>query len=179
MKQLLLNLFNQSADIFFKDEAENILNDVAERNLCGRLAIIMSPKLAENGIGEYFADVEYNRKQNGQIKTIIDDDFKVITIQCDLIIHSRGNIQQDNLIAIEMKKSTRPESEKVDDRNRLRAMTKDIKDDVYSADGGITHPEHVCGYILGVYMILNLKQKTWVLEYYQKGNQVDEKIIRF
>lgn len=179
MEQLLTNLFDESADIFLKDEVENILNNVAERNLCGRLAIIMSPKLIENGILGYFADPEYNRKQGGQVKTILDDDLKVITIQCDLIIHSRGNIKQDNLIAIEMKKSTRPESEKVGDRKRLRAMTKALDDDIYSADGGITHPEHVCGYLLGVYMILNIVQRTCSLEYYQNGNLFDEKIIKF
>lgn len=179
MEELLINLFDECSDIFLEDEVENIMDDVAERNLCGRLAIHMTNKLAEYNVTGYYADPEYNRKQGGQVKTILDDEMNVITIQCDLIIHSRGrNIEQDNLIAIEMKKSTRPESEKVDDRKRLRAMTKDRDDDIYSYDGK-THPEHVCGYLLGVYMILNLAQRTCVFEYYQHGNKISDRIQKF
>lgn len=179
MKELLLQLFDECSDIFLEDEIENILDDVAERNLCGRLAIHMSPKLTEYELKGYYADPEYNRKQGGKVKTILDDEMNVITIQCDLIIHSRGKIMgQDNLIAIEMKKSTRPEAEKIEDRKRLRAMTKDPDDDLYSYDGE-THPEHVCGYILGVYMILNLAQRTCVFEYYQHGEKVYEKTQNF
>lgn len=38
--------------------------------------------------------------------TTINGEMKEITIQCDLIVHSRGtNKQRDNLIAVEMKKS--------------------------------------------------------------------------
>lgn len=179
MEELLTDLFDECADFFLEDEVENIMDDVAERNLCGRLAIHITPKLAEYNILGYYADPEYNRKQGGQVKTILDDEMNVITIQCDLIIHSRGrSVEQDNLIAIEMKKSTRPESEKVDDRKRLRAMTKDRNDDIYSYDG-TTHPEHVCGYLLGVYIILNIAQRTCVFEYYQHGNKVNERTQRF
>lgn len=45
-------------------------------------------------------DVEYNRNA-GHIKSIINEEIKVIHITCDLIIHSRGeNEQQDNLLAL-------------------------------------------------------------------------------
>jgi hypothetical protein len=179
MENTLYKITNESTDIFFEEEVENILNDVAERNLCGRLAIYVTNKLKEYKISGYYADPEYNRKQGGQVKTIMDGDSKVIPIQCDLIIHSRGNnISHDNLVAIEMKKSTRPEEEKVADRNRLRAMTKRTFNDTWSADG-ITHPEHVCGYILGVYMILNISRRTCVFEYYRAGNKFKEETKEF
>ncbi len=179
MDKLLTQIFDESANIFFGSEVQNILNDVAERNLCGRLAIYITSKLKEHEIIGYYADPEYNRKQGGQIKTILDHEMNVITIQCDLIVHSRGRIiEQDNLIAIEMKKSIRPEAEKEADRKRLRAMTKGSYDDVWSNDGK-THPEHVCGYIVGVYMILNIAQRTCLLEYYQNGNLVNERIQTF
>lgn len=62
----------------------------------------------DHGLIGYFADAEYNRKQNGQIKTIIDENMEEVKVQCDLILHSRGkNVERDNLIAIEMKKSNR------------------------------------------------------------------------
>lgn len=72
----------------------------------------------------YHVDVEYNRNKNGRIKTccpLDDDRIPVpVTINCDLIVHSRGEIaRQDNLIAIEMKKSSRTKKEKDSDRRRL------------------------------------------------------------
>lgn len=175
MDKLLDRIFKESCDIFLVDDVENILNDVAERNLCGCLVIHLTDKLRENNILGYHADTEYNRKRNGEIKTILDDDMHVITIQCDLIVHSRGkNINQDNLIAIEMKKSNRPDSEKESDRKRLRALTKDSYDNIWSADG-ITFPEHVCGYILGIYMELDRFSRTCIFETYQKGKKVGER----
>lgn len=167
-------IFNESNDLFLVREIDNILNDVNERNLCGRLAIYLNDKLKEYDIKGYFVDQEYNRKQNGQIKTILDDEFNVITINCDIIIHSRGqNIQKDNLIAIEMKKYNRPELEKDNDRKRLRALTKDRYDDIWSNDG-ITLPEHVCGYSLGFYIELNIKTRICLIEQYIKGKKSSE-----
>ena len=94
--------------------------------------------------------MEYNRN-NGKIKTIKNSKEEIITINCDLIIHSRGEIiEQDNLLALEMKKSTAPKEEKLKDKERLMALTKDTFDDVWPFDGK-TLPEHVCRYILGIY----------------------------
>ena len=121
LKELTIRSFNQ----FMESELENILAGVNERNLCGRLAIHMSELLPEYGLENYFVDPEYNRKQDGRIKTILDENFVVVTINCDLILHSRGrSVEGDNLIAIEMKKSNRPQEEKDNDRKRLRALTK-------------------------------------------------------
>lgn len=55
----------------------------------------------------YFVDIEYNRNK-GSIKTIkkttLGPNGQIIPINCDLILHSRGNrLEQDNLIALEMK----------------------------------------------------------------------------
>ena len=70
-------------------------------------------------------------------------------------MHSRGNhIEQDNLIAIEMKKSNASEEEKQKDKDRLKALTKDSFDDVWSFDG-TTLPEHVCRYLIGIYYEIN------------------------
>jgi hypothetical protein len=173
MDEIVEQIFQEAKDIFFVEECDNILSDIAERNLCGRMSIYLTCKLKEYNITGYFADTEYNRKQGGQVKTILDDELNIVTIQSDLIVHSRGKfIEQDNLLAIEMKKSTRPEAEKIADRNRLRAMTKTSYDDVWSADGQ-THPEHVCGYILGVYIILNIAARKYTLEFYRHGEQVN------
>jgi hypothetical protein len=145
------------------------LSGVSERNLCGGLAIVFSQKLLPHGFGKYHADLEYNRKQNGEIKTILDDKHTVVTINCDLIVHSRGeSISHDNLIAIEMKKSNRSAAEKDSDRFRLRALTKGSYDGVWS-NNGRAHPEHVCGYKVGLYLEVNRRARRCLLEYYHRG----------
>lgn len=178
-RKLLALIFEESIDVFLKQERQNILYDVAERNLCSRLSLYITEKLTEYKVVGYYADTEYNRKQGGQVKTILDDEMNVISIQSDLIVHSRGEIlAQDNLIAIEMKKASRPELEKISDRKRLRLMTKDSYNDVWSFDGK-THPEHVCGYLLGIYIILDIAQSCCQFEYYQKGKLIYDRIQSF
>jgi len=168
----LLDLFHEGKEKLFQKEIENILAGVNERNLCGRLSTYFEILLEKYGLVEYYSDPEYNRKQNGEIKTILDQEMNVVKINCDVIIHSRGkNIGNDNLIAIEMKKSNRPEEKKNSDRIRLRALTKESFDDVWSNDGK-TFPEHVCGYELGIYMELDIENRLCLFETYEKGNKV-------
>lgn len=179
MKALLHRIFELSTDIFFVDELDNILNDVNERNLCGRLAIYIENITKKNNIEGYYADTEYNRKQNGQVKTILDDEMNVVNINCDIILHRRGKtVARDNLIAIEMKKSNRPEDDKLSDKKRLRALTKDSFDDIWSFDG-VTHPDHVCGYVLGFYMEINIKARNCLIECFQKGTKTHDWIRNF
>ena len=159
---------------FFDEEAENIASDVSERNLCGRLALIASDLLPQFGLEAYCADVEYNRKQGGQSKTIVDRDYGIISVTCDLIIHSRGRIvAQDNVLAFELKKSYRSQESKDSDRRRLVALTKSVYDDVWSADG-ITLPEHVCGYELGVYLEVDPSTRAYILEHYRNGERIEQ-----
>jgi hypothetical protein len=104
---------------------------------------------------------------------------EAIPINCDIIIHSRGEIiYQDNLIALEMKKSVNRESEKNKDKNRLIALTKDKFDDVWSFDG-TSFPEHVCRYGLGVYYEINAAARKVYLEYYMKGKLAYTKTLAF
>ena len=165
-------LFDEAFTTFLAEEAKNILSGVNERALCGRLAIYIEKIKNKYEYTSYYVDTEYNRKQEGQVKTILNEKPEVIQINCDLIVHTRGNsISHDNLIAIEMKKSHRPQIEKDSDRNRLRAMTKSSYDDVWSNDG-ITHPEHVCGYVLGIYIEVNIKTRHYIIEEYRSGSRV-------
>lgn len=155
---------------FFTKEIANILNDVAERNLCSRLAIHFQKYIDEFNLTDYYADAEYNRKQEGQIKTILSERMEVIAITCDLIIHSRGGFPgKDNLIALEMAKINKTDEDLNDDRIRLRALTKTSFDDIWSADDGVTHPEHVCGYVKGLYLIIDHRKRQAILEHYANG----------
>lgn len=127
---------------------------------------------------KYYVDIEYNRNQ-GRVKTIISDQFEAVTVNCDLIVHSRGEIiQQDNLLALEMKKANRPATEKNKDRNRLIALTKSSYDGVWSNDG-IALPEHVCGYILGIYYEINIRKNTIQIEYYCNGELFKKYDLKF
>ena len=175
--QLLKTLFDKANYAFLRNEAELIDSEVAERTLCGAFKTHFE-KLASNaGIKGYYVDVEYNRN-NGQIKTILDENMEIISIQCDLILHSRGhNVKQDNLVALEMKKSYRDEESKNSDRMRLRALTKSsYNNDIWSYDG-TSLPKRVCRYILGVYYEVDVGNRFVLLEYYKGGEMVGKKKI--
>lgn len=146
---------------------------VSERTLCGALMIELHEVLKSTKYYDYFVDVEYNRNVGGKLKTLKKTiqglDEEIVTINCDLIVHSRGeNVLCDNLIALEMKKSTGKRVDKNSDRNRLECLTKSPKQDVWSL-GDKELPKHVCGYGLGVYYEVNFKREIILVEYYKKG----------
>jgi hypothetical protein len=141
--ELIREVFERSIDLFFQHEVQEVLEGVNERNNCGRMSIYLQQVAYQYGLANYFADTEYNRKQNGAVKTILDGQMKIVPINCDLLLHSRGNIVgEDNLIAVEVKKRDAPKDEKEKDRDRLRALTKASYDDIWSNDG-VALPEHV------------------------------------
>jgi len=166
-------LFEKSLNDFLSSEIDQIISGVSERNLCARLAMRIEANLAVLGLEGYYADPEYNRKQEGRVKTILDDDNREIKICCDIVVHTRGaRVVGDNLIAIEMKKTGVSAKDKSSDFDRLRAMTKQSFDGVWSADGE-THPEHVCGYDLGVYIEINPETGDSEVVYFRHGEIED------
>ena len=179
----ILSLFKAANEKFLAEERLLFDNNVSERTLCGALMLKIHDFIKNNNSYKgYFVDVEYNRNK-GNLKTIYKTysgpKNKIIQINCDLILHSRGkNIKQDNLLAIEMKKSNRKKQDKKHDRERLEALTKDSFDDVWANDG-CALPEHVCGYGLGVYYEINNKQQKVLLEYYRKGKLIMEDNMSF
>ena len=179
--QEMVDLFECANAAFLKHDKALFANQVSERTLCGALMLHIHNIISrDKEFAGYYADVEYNRNK-GAIKTIRKTikgpDFEIIPINCDLIVHSRGEIEeQDNLIAIEMKKATVLRADKEKDRERLIALTKDSFDDIWSFDGK-TLPEHVCRYVLGVYYEINYKLKSILIEYYRKGRMVKSRIV--
>lgn len=162
-------LFNSAWELFFHNDRELLESNVNERCWCGALSQAFRKVLDSSEYSDYHADVEYNRNL-GQIKTIRNNSNDTIPINCDLIIHSRGhNIRQDNLIAIEMKKSNRPAHEKEEDKNRLKALTRNTFDDVWVNDG-TSLPAHVCGYLLGVYIEVRHRTAVGFFEFYRDGS---------
>lgn len=173
----LKRLFVKSSIKFTSENLCLFKDNVNERTLCGTLSQYINREISSSEFNKYYTDVEYNRN-NGLIKTIIDNDHKVVSINCDLIVHSRGEIiQQDNLLALEMKKHSRPNSEKNKDRNRLIALTKKSFNDVWSNDG-TTLPEHVCGYGIGIFYEVNNDKLQLNIEYYSEGRFIEKYNIK-
>ena len=174
----LESLFKQTNSIFLKRECNLILSGVSERCLCATIAGYFIEAIRSTVLQNYYVDVEYNRN-DGKVKTIINGEMKVIPITCDLIIHSRGEQKKDNVLAIEMIKSTVLKSEKISDKERLIALTKSVdNNDIWSSDGTV-HPEHVCGYDLGIYYEVNLGKRFVLIEYYIHGMKNSEEVVHF
>ncbi|URZ88077.1 hypothetical protein [Floricoccus penangensis] len=163
------SFFEKANRQFLEEQCNFILSGVSERALCGEFMKYLVREIQETSFLNYYVDVEYNRNEGGVIKTIKNNQELIIPITCDIIVHSRGeNIDQDNVLAIEMKKSSNSRLKKDKDRERLMALTEDTFDNIWSYDGK-TFPDHVCRYLLGIYYEINLNKRTVVIEYYTKG----------
>ncbi|MCM1260119.1 MAG: hypothetical protein NC182_04180 [Prevotella sp.] len=171
LKNQLLDMFYEANSHFLNNNMETILFNVSERNLCSALGHEISKLLEGSQFSSYYSDVEYNRN-GGKVKTIRNEELKIIDVTCDLIIHSRGKLQKDNLIAIEMKKTTATKKQMDADRERLRCLTKQHCDDVYSYDGKLL-PTHVCKYELGIFYILDINHQMITLELYANSQLVN------
>lgn len=175
----MIAIFEEASGRFLESELESILIGVAERSLCGSLMLHLRKALDGTAYEQYYVDVEYNRNEGGRLKTIVNGNLVPIAICCDLITHSRGeSVEQDNLIAVEMKRHNHPKTEKDKDKIRLKCLTRDSYDDLWSYDGK-TLPEHVCRYVLGVYYELNVDKRQVDIHYYAKGKHVNRQLVDF
>lgn len=179
----LERLFEKANKQFLKKNTMLFEVKVSERTLCGALMLELNDVISSTKFSKYFVDVEYNRNVGGKLKTLKKSikgiDEQIVSINCDLIVHSRGqNRVQDNLIALEMKKSTGNKQDKDSDRVRLECLTKNPEQDVWSY-GGKVFPEHVCGYALGIYYEVDFKKQSIFIEYYTSGNKYKEYLINY
>tara|TARA_R100000935_G_scaffold15453_2_gene30937 strand:+ start:14641 stop:15120 length:480 start_codon:yes stop_codon:yes gene_type:complete len=89
----------------YDQDVQILVQDIGERTICGRLAMLMGPKFPQ-----YNVDIEYNRKGPGIEPKDIDmpDENGVLTtsrVFPDIIVHERGHNLR-NLLVVEVKKST-------------------------------------------------------------------------
>ena len=107
---------------------DNIKCDVSERNICARLSHHIENKMRkydrENNsrvFHKYYADVEYNRMNNRDVKCY-ENNMKVSQkMVSDLLIHSRG--VSSNYLALELKKK-KNKDERDENRERLSSLVK-------------------------------------------------------
>ena len=119
-KFVIYEILIPSLQQLYEKDYFNIRNGVSERNICARLAhhmeIIMDRSNHFNG---YFADVEYNRKNDGTIKHSEGYKKVSLTMVSDLIVHKRN--ADNNLLAVEMKRWNNYDKRK-EDRDRLKSI---------------------------------------------------------
>jgi len=177
----LINYFEKSNREFIDNEREMILRDVSEVSLCSSFKDCLMRNLPKR-YKKYSIDLEYNRnigntRSEKHLKTIINGKHEEIRIKCDLIIHSRGvNTVEDNILALEMKKSYRTQNEKDSDRARLIEMTKKFERVNWKIEKNKL-PEYICGYKIGIYYEIDSKDIT--IEYYISGTKTREYKIDF
>ena len=167
----LMNIFEKAKEKFLKDEKEIIRIDINERTLSARLMFHLQILLLENESYKetykpYSVDCEYNRMNEYKITTLkryenfeIDDNSdKIRKIFPDIILHKRK--EEDNLIVIEMKKSTSNNIDcKEKDRERLKIMTN------------LNDPNNF-NYTLGVYFEVDTTgNNNHIIEFFVNGKE--------
>ncbi|MBO4224746.1 hypothetical protein [Bradyrhizobium neotropicale] len=158
----LEDIFHEALDEFLAREFALVRKDAHEQSLCGRLAIYMDHAKDRHGLEDYYVDVEYNRRGEGRKQILHPVTGKHINVVCDILLHSRGDLEDDNLIAIEMKKDDAEDEKKQGDRDRLKALTLPIPQR--------GNPDYVCGYQIGYYLEVHIGNATLLIEEYRGGN---------
>lgn len=148
----------------YKFDYDNIRLDVSERNICARLALHMENIMRRYDAGKdnplfakYFADVEYNRMGNGDIKRYENSEHLPKEMVSDLLIQSRG--EAPNYLAVEMKKKKNRQNRE-EDRFRLKSLVspKPTRRDLPC----------VYGTLLGAFILYS--PKDVVIELYENKN---------
>jgi hypothetical protein len=124
MKALIERALYASLDQLIRSDSEILINDLNERSITHRLANYLEPHFPGWNV-----DCEYNRNHDDpkrlEIKrrNIKSDDTHATTVFPDIIIHRRGT--DNNLLVIEMKKTTSQEGDAYD-MGKLNAFKKQL-----------------------------------------------------
>ncbi len=161
---IIYDILVPSLHRMYEMDYDNIRFGVSERNICGRLAHHMENIMREfdrdhnsDLFIQYFADVEYNRMGNGELKRYENSEHLPQYMVADLLIQSRGELR--NLLAVEMKRKSNY-VKRGEDRERLKALVS-------------TAPIHntlpcVFGTIVGAFIIYS--PETAMVEFYESVN---------
>ena len=100
----LEKIFENANKSFLRKNTMLFETRVSERTLCGALMIELHEALKKTKFSDYFVDVEYNRNIGGTLKTLKKTirglDEQIVTINCDLIVHSRGLKVQNKMFGV-------------------------------------------------------------------------------
>lgn len=148
---------------FIENHARLLKRELSERCLCGALMYELNKQLEKKNLKKYYADIEFNRDEDNvkRISCKSDDGVYSKRIFTDIIVHSRGEVSLDNLIALEMKKSSASQEEIDDDKARLKHLTKMNTNTSFGS----------YEYILGSYYEINLDKEEIKIEFFYNGNR--------
>lgn len=113
MKEQIENALSTAIDLLLTADEDILRLDINERTISHRLAIYLEPHFPGWNV-----DCEYNRDHDDpkrldiKRRRVISDDTQATTVFPDIIVHRRGTEQ--NLLVIEMKKTTSRESDDYD-----------------------------------------------------------------
>lgn len=161
-------MFWEANRAFLENHASLLKRELSERCLCGALMYELNKQLEKKDLKNYHADIEFNRvikKATNKVKQLPDEKGTPKHIFPDIIVHNRSEENPDNLLALEMKKSTARGDAKERDKNRLRLLTS----------------LHTYKYKLGIYYEINHNKSQIVVEFYQTGRRIstDSRVIEY
>ena len=149
----LIDIFEKAKNEFLEKEKTIIKNDTNERTLTQRLAFYLELQLRKNiKYNDYSVNCEYN-KDGEDIK--FGKNAKRKKIYPDIIIHQVKI--KDNLIAIEMKKTTSSSVDKRKDIEKLKALTDE--------------KNGYC-YVLGIYFELDITDNNNIINFFVDGEEI-------
>lgn len=158
---IIYDIFEPSIYRLYQMDYDNIRFGVSERNICARLAFHMENLMRSCSHCDlfegYYADVEYNRMGNGDLKRYENSEHLPQYMVADLLIQSRG--EPRNLLAVEMKrKSNYVNRDK--DRKRLEALVSPMP--VYNT------LQCVYGTVVGAFIIYSPEKV--IADFYENVN---------
>lgn len=152
----LIDVFQKAKNEFLEKKKTIIKNDTNERTLTQRLAFYLELQLRKNIKYEnYSVDCEYNRKEKDIKRLKFGKNTDKKEIYPDIIVHQRKI--KNNLIAIEMKKTTSRNTDKIKDIEKLEALT-DRKNDYH--------------YTLGIYFELDITDNNNIINFFVDGEVI-------
>ncbi|MFZ8073972.1 hypothetical protein ACO1G0_02910 [Fusobacterium watanabei] len=152
----LIDIFEKAKNEFLEKEKAIIKNDTNEKTLTQRLAFYLELQLRKNIKYEnYSVDCEYNRKEEDIKRLKFGKNIDKKEIYPDIIVHQRKI--KNNLIAIEMKKTTSRNTDKIKDIEKLEALT-DRKNSYH--------------YTLGIYFELDITDNNNIIKFFVDGKEI-------
>lgn len=153
----------------YQMDSNNIRFGVSERNICARLAHHIENIMREYDqqhcthlFAGYYADVEYNRMGNGDLKQYENSQQRPQYMVSDLLIQSRG--VERNLLAVEMKRKGNHKNEN-NDKERLQSLVSSATNEL---DIRCVHDT-----LLGAYIVYSKDDVS--IELYEKVNGTGQK----
>lgn len=151
----LIDIFEKAKNEFLEKEKTIIKNDTNERTLTQRLAFYLELQLRKNiKYNDYSVSCEYNKDGEDIKRLKFGKNKDEKEIYPDIIVHQRKI--KDNLIVIEMKKTTF-NGDKRKDIEKLKALTDE---------------ENEYQYALGIYFELDIAGNSNIIKFFINGKEI-------